>query len=68
MGLYAVKEILVYITADALREMTQGQQFAFDLPDDVRVILACDEQTVENFRDFINRAMLAHLPTGPNLH
>lgn len=63
-----MKEVLVYITSEALRELATGSQFAFDLPQGVRVVLACDPQSVESFRDFVNKAMLAHLPTSPNLH
>jgi hypothetical protein len=60
--------ITVIIPAAVLRDLVAGDAFAFELPDGTRIALACDPDSVKSFREYIDRAMMAHLPAGTNIH
>lgn len=53
------------VSLDALRSMIAGQILELHVDDGLVISISCDEKTIENFRDHINKAMLELLPTPP---
>lgn len=60
--------VTVVIPAGVLRDLIAGDAFAFTLRNGTEVTLVCDPESVKSFREYIDRAMLAHLPIGPAIH
>ena len=60
--------ITVIIPAAILRDLVASDAFAFKLPDGTQIALACDPDSVKSFREYINRALMANLPAGTNIH
>jgi hypothetical protein len=53
------------LSLDALRSMIAGEILELHIDGELIITLKCDDPTVESFRDHINKAMLALLPTPP---
>jgi hypothetical protein len=53
------------LSLDALRAMIEGETLEIQVDNDIVISISCDGVTVETFRDHINKAMLALLPTPP---
>ena len=53
------------LSLDALRSMIAGEILELHIDGEMIITLKCDDQTIESFRDHINKAMLALLPTPP---
>jgi hypothetical protein len=53
------------LSLDALRSMIAGEILELHIDGEMIITLKCDDPTVESFRDHINKAMLALLPTPP---
>jgi hypothetical protein len=53
------------LSLDALRAMIEGEILEIQVDEGMVISICCDGSTVETFRDHINKAMLALLPTPP---
>lgn len=64
-----MNELEVVLSMDAMRSMLEGNKIIFDcLPDNLRVVIVCDDKSMRTFRDQVNKAMLAYLPTPPSIN
>ena len=66
LGGYQVNELEVLLSMSAIRSMLEGDAIVFTIEDkELKIILRCNE---ESFREYINKSMLAFLPTPPEVH
>jgi len=64
-----MNELEVVLSMDAMRAMLEGKKIVFNCEAErLRVIIVCDAKGMATFRDHVNRAMLAHLPTPPSIN
>jgi len=58
-------ELRLALSMDAVREMAEGNEIAFDIDEDgIRIIMRCDDLAVVAFKTQVERALLHMLPVG----
>lgn len=58
----------IRLPLEALEELACGGEVVFDLDKDVRVIICCDAQAIEEIQERIERSLLHRLPIGDSQH
>lgn len=61
-------ELRLQLSYEALEAMVTGSELQFDVDNEVRVTMRCDDETVNLFREQFERALLHMLPTGEQMH
>lgn len=60
-------ELFLRLNLEALQAMTQGNEIVFDC-EGLRIFLSCDDVTVEQFNQAVQRALLHNLPVSNTHH
>jgi hypothetical protein len=63
----SMTEVHLVLPFHVMLELSSGTELFVDV-NDQRIFIRCDLETIESFKQHVERALLAHLPIGDTKH